>query len=94
MNIEFFVVASKIVSLAPGLKRRYDGVHGFIRGIIEEGIESGVFSNDVSADQVATFLFAAVDGLSLHYATAGIDVDWSSAEKIFLGFVLNGLLRR
>ncbi|MCX6649802.1 MAG: TetR/AcrR family transcriptional regulator [Candidatus Bathyarchaeota archaeon] len=94
MNTEFFVVASRTPSLAPGLTRRYNGIHGFIKGIIEEGVESGVFREDVSADQVATILFAAADGLNLHYATAGIDVDWHRTEETLLDTVLNGLLRR
>ncbi len=94
MNTEFFVIASRTPSLASGLKRRYRGVHGFIKGIIEEGVESGVFKNDVSPEQVAAILFAAADGLNLHYATAGVDFDWRQTEGAFLDLVLNGLLRR
>jgi len=75
VDTEFFVLASRTPSLTPGLTRRYNGIHRFIKGIIEEGVESGVFREGVSADQVATILFAAADGLNLHYATAGIKVD-------------------
>jgi AcrR family transcriptional regulator len=94
MNTEFFVVAARTPSLAPGLTRRYNGIHGFIKGIIAEGVESGEFRGDVDADQVASILFAAADGLNLHCATAGIDVDWRRAEGAFRDLVLNGLLRR
>jgi AcrR family transcriptional regulator len=94
MNVEFFVVASRTPSLAPGLKRRYIGVHGFIKRIIEEGVESGAFRNDVTPEHVAAILFATADGLNLHYATTGVDFDLRHIEGAFLDIVLNGLLRR
>ena len=94
MNTEFFVVASRTPSLAPGLKRRYRNVHGFIKRIIEEGVESGAFRDDVTPEHVATILFATADGLNLHYATADVDFDWRHTEGAFLDLVLNGLLRR
>ncbi len=94
MNTEFFIIAARTPALAPGLRRRYDGVHDFIEGLVREGVESGEFREDVDADKVAAILFAAADGLNLHYATAGIDVDWHRTELVFLELVLNGLLRR
>lgn len=94
MNIEFFVVASRTPSLAPGLVRRYRGVHGFIKRIIEEGVESGAFRDDVTPELVSAILFATADGLNLHYATAGVDFDWRHTEGAFLDIVFNGLLRR
>jgi AcrR family transcriptional regulator len=94
MDTEFFVIASRTPTLAPGLTRRYRGIHGFIKQIIEEGIETGDFREDVDAEQVAAILFAAADGLNLHYGTVGIDVDWCRAEEAFRDLTLNGLLRR
>lgn len=94
MNTEFFVVAARTPALAPGLTRRYAGIHGFIKGIISEGVESGEFRADVDVGQVASILFAAADGLNLHYATAGIEVDWRQTGDAFHDLVLNGLLRR
>ena len=62
--------------------------------IIEEGVESGAFRDDVTPEHVSAILFATADGLNLHYATAGVDFDWRHTEGAFLDLVFNGLLRR
>jgi AcrR family transcriptional regulator len=40
MNTEFFVIAARMPALAPGLTRRYNGIHGFIRDIIEDDFKT------------------------------------------------------
>lgn len=94
MNIEFSIIASQRESLAPGIERRYTEIHSFIEGIVAEGIESGDFMSEVSPRDVATLLFATADGLTLHYATTGVDLEWQLIGKAFLDLTLNGLIRR
>jgi len=94
MNLEFSIMASQRDSLAPGIERRYNKIRSFIEDIIVEGINSGDFRGEVSPRDVAALLFATADGLTLHYATAGVDIEWQHIEKAFLDLALNGLIRR
>jgi AcrR family transcriptional regulator len=94
MQIEFMVAASRMKSLEPDMQKRYETIHGFIREIFEEGIEKGEFTTDLDSQALTSILFAAFDGLGLHYATLGIEFDAKRLQGTLMKVVLGGILAR
>ena len=94
MNIEFMVAASRMEALAPRMKARYNETVGILKNTIQEGIDSGEFRSDLDGGEIAAILFAAADGMTFHFATAGVIFDWRRINKSLLDIVLNGILRR
>jgi AcrR family transcriptional regulator len=92
MQIEFMVAASRMKSLEPDMQKRYETIHGFIREIFEEGVEKGEFKTDLDSQALTSILFAALDGLGLHYATLGIEFDAKRLQDTLMKVVLNGIL--
>ncbi len=92
MQIEFMVAASRMKPLEPDMQRRYETIHKFIVEIFEEGIRNGEFKADMDAKSLTSILFAAVDGLALHYATLDIEFDSKRLQDTLLNVVLEGIL--
>ena len=92
MNIEFFIEASRKRSLASGLNKRYKAIQRFIEEIIREGEVNGEFRAGVDSAALSTLLFATVDGLTLHWATMGVDFDWNHLKEVLLDTVLEGIV--
>jgi AcrR family transcriptional regulator len=91
MNIEFFIEASRKEKLTSGLNRRYSTTKSLIEGLIREGIDNGEFRADINPSQLAALLFALGDGLSLHWATMGVDYDWEGLKATLFETVLKGI---
>lgn len=92
MQLEFMVAASRMESMESGMQKRYETIHTPIREIFEEGIENGEFREDLDAEALTSILFAALDGLGLHYATLGIEFDAESLRDTLMKVVLEGIL--
>lgn len=91
MQIEFMVAASRMKPLEPDMQRRYKTIHDFIAEILEEGIKNGEFREDLDVESLTSILFAAVDGLGLHYATLDIEFDSKRLQDTLLKVVLEGI---
>jgi len=94
MNIEFMVAVSRMEALASRMEARYSETVGILKRTIQGGIDSGEFREDIDAGEVAAILFAAADGMTLHFATSGVDFDWRRMKSALLDTMLNGVLRR
>lgn len=92
MQIEFMVAASRMESIEPGMLKRYETVHTFITEIFDEGVRSGEFRADIDIKSLTSILFAALDGLGLHYATLGIEFDSKQLQDTLMKMVLEGIL--
>ncbi len=92
MQMEFMVTASRMKSLEPDMQKRYETIHKFIVEIFEEGIENGEFKADTDVESLTSLLFAAIDGLGLHYATLGIEFDAKRLQDTLVKVVLEGIL--
>ncbi len=92
MQLEFMVAASRMEALEPDMQRRYETIHSFIVEIFEEGIQNGEFKADVDTESLTSILFAALDGLGLHYATLGIEFDAKRLQDTMMRVVLEGIL--
>jgi AcrR family transcriptional regulator len=92
MQLEFMVAASRMKSLEPDMRKRYETIHRFIVEIFEEGIENGEFKADTDVQSLTSLLFAAIDGLGLHYATLGIEFDTKRLQDTLVKVVLEGIL--
>jgi len=91
MQMEFMVTASRMKSLEPDMQKRYETIHKFIVEIFEEGIENGEFKADTDVESLTSLLFAAIDGLGLHYATLGIEFDAKRLQDTLIKVVLEGI---
>jgi hypothetical protein len=92
MELEFMVAASRMKSLEPDMQKRYETIHTFIREIFEEGIKNGEFKEDLDSEALTSILFAALDGLGVHYATLGIEFDARRLQDTMIKVVLEGIL--
>jgi AcrR family transcriptional regulator len=92
MQLEFMVAASRMESLEPDMQKRYETIHTFIREIFEEGVENGEFKEDLDTESLTSILFAALDGLGVHYATLGIEFDAKRLQDTLMKVVLEGIL--
>ncbi len=91
MQMEFMVAASRMKSLEPDMQKRYETIHKFIVEIFEEGIENGEFKADTDVESLTSLLFAAIDGLGLHYATLRIEFDAKRLQDTLIKVVLEGI---
>lgn len=94
MQIEFMITASRMKSLEPDMQKRYKTIHEFICEIFDEGIEKGEFTTDLDSQALTSILFAAFDGLGLHYATLGIEFDAKRLQDALKKMVLEGILAK
>ena len=92
MQIEFMVASSRMESIGPGMLKRYETVHAFIKEIFDEGVRKGEFKADTDTESLTSILFAALDGLALHYATLGIKFDSGRLQDTLTSVVLGGIL--
>jgi AcrR family transcriptional regulator len=92
MQMEFMVAASRMKAMEPDMQKRYETIHTFIAEIFEEGIENGEFKADIDSESLTSILFAALDGLGLHYATLGIEFDAKQLQDTLMKVVLEGIL--
>jgi AcrR family transcriptional regulator len=92
MQIEFMIAASRMESLAPDMHKRYEVVHAFITELFEEGKRNGEFRPDLDPEGLTSIMFAALDGLSLHYATLGIRFDSTRLQDALMKAVFEGIL--
>jgi AcrR family transcriptional regulator len=92
MQLEFMVAASRMKSLEPDIQKRYESIHTFIREIFEEGVENGEFKKDLDCEALTSILFAALDGLGVHYATLGIEFNAKRLQDTLMKVVLEGIL--
>ena len=92
MQIEFMVAASRMELIGPGMLKRYETVHTFIKEVFDEGVRKGEFKADTDTESLTSVLFAALDGLGLHYATLGIKFDSMKLQDTLMSVVLKGIL--
>ena len=92
MQMEFMVAASRMELLEPDMQKRYETIHSFITEIFDEGIRNGEFKADIDPKSLTSILFAALDGLGLHYATLGIEFDSKQLQDTLMKVVLEGIL--
>lgn len=81
VNMELWVEAPRITSLQQRLNSRYETAHKFVAEIIKEGVKKGEFRQGIDPHALASVLLAAIDGLSLHWATTGQDFDWQKIKN-------------
>ena len=94
MQLEFMIEASRMESLETDIEKRYETIHAFIVEILDEGIENGEFKPDVDTKALTSILFAAIEGLSLHYATLGKKFNTKRLQDTLSKVVLEGILAR
>jgi AcrR family transcriptional regulator len=92
MQLEFMVTASRMDSITQDMQKRHNTIHSFIVELIEEGKQSGEFKQELDSDSLTSLLYAALDGLGLHYATLGIEFDSERLKNTLLKVVLEGIL--
>jgi AcrR family transcriptional regulator len=92
VSFEFWTSAPRIPSVRRYYEHWYYGYHKFLVGLLREGMARGEFRRDLEPDAVAWLLLAAVDGLCLHWAMIGVDIDWNAAERMLLSVVRDGIL--
>ena len=94
IQLEFMIAASRMAALGPDLQKRYETIHRFIFDIVEEGIRNGEFKSDIDSKSLTSLLFATFEGLSLHYATLGIEFDSRKLHETLVNLVLKGILSK
>jgi AcrR family transcriptional regulator len=92
MQLEFMVAASRMKSLEPDMQKRYETIRTFLREIFEEGVENGEFKEGLDSEALTSILFAALDGLGVHYATLGIEFNAKRLQDTLMKVVLEGIL--
>jgi AcrR family transcriptional regulator len=92
MLLEFMVSASRVEALEPDLQNRYSTIHAFIVEIFEEGIRNGEFKPNIDPKILTSILFAALDGLTLHWATLGIKFETKKIQETLMEVVFRGIL--
>ena len=92
IQLEFMVAAFRMPALGPDMQKRYATIHRFIVQILEEGIEKGEFKADIDVKNLASLLFATLEGLGFHYATLGIKFDDKKLKQTLTKVVLKGIL--
>lgn len=89
---EFWTSAPRIQAVHQYYADWYSGYHRFLAGIIREGMTRGEFRRDLDPEALARLLIGAIDGLCLHWALLGIDIDWEAVERMLLSVVREGVL--
>jgi AcrR family transcriptional regulator len=90
---EFWVTAPRIKSLQGRMDSRYMKNRSFLASIIEEGVKNGEFREDLDVDSLASFLMAALDGLSFHWTLSDQDFDWKKLKNIFNKILIRLLIK-
>ena len=70
----------------------FDGIRGMIAGIIRSGQEGGLFRKDLDAYALASFLFASLDGIALHYYYDKSKINPDMASENFFRAIMSGML--
>jgi len=70
----------------------FDGIRGMVADIIRSGQECGIFKKDVDAYELASFLFASLDGLALHYYYDKSKINPEMASENFFSGLMSGML--
>ena len=91
MSLECRIEAPRIESLCSKMESRYEMVHEFIAEMIIEGIRKGEFRQDIDPDALSSIIHATLDGLNLHRATTGKDIDLKKIKNTFLTVLLEGI---
>lgn len=92
LSFEFWTSAPRIKAVKSLYANRHRATRSFLAGLIRDGIRAGEIRKDVDPDAVASILMGAVDGLTLHWATIGTDMDWDQILKTLIAVVRDGLL--
>ncbi|MEJ2270935.1 MAG: TetR/AcrR family transcriptional regulator [Candidatus Bathyarchaeota archaeon] len=92
IQIEFMIAAARMKSLEPDMKKRYETIHTFILEIFEEGVNNGEFKKGIDYRAITSILFAALDGLQLHFATLDIKFDTKQLKDSLIKMVFEGIL--
>lgn len=93
INLEIWVEAPRIKTLQHRLENRYEKAHRLLAEIINEGVKTGEFKQDLDSDALASILLATIDGLSLHWATTGKDFDWQKLKNALVSAFGEGMLQ-
>lgn len=74
------------------LNKLYDDYRGVIASILEEGMNKGIFRQNIDPYYVASGLFGASDGLMLQLIMKGPDkFDYKKSIEVLLDAFLNGI---
>ena len=92
IQIEFMITAARMKSLEPDMKKRYETIHRFILEIFLEGVKNGEFKKELDYHAITSILFAALDGLQLHFATLNIKFDTKQLQDTLTKMVFDGIL--
>lgn len=92
VGFEFWTSAPRIKAVHQYYADWYGGYHQFLTSLIREGMTRREFRQDLDPEALAWILLATVDGLCLHWALIGFDIDWEAVERMFLSVVTNGIL--
>lgn len=88
---EFWTSAPRIKAVHEYYADWYRMYNEFLAALIREGIQRGEFRRDVDPAALARLLIAAIDGLCLHWALLGSDIDWQAEERTLLTVALDGV---
>lgn len=89
--LEFYVAASRMVSLQPKLNAYYSAVNEFITEIINEGIQAGEFRSDIDVTAISTIFMAMLNGLQFYRATASTLFDLDKTKATLVALLIRGL---
>ena len=89
-NVEFWSHLPRHETVRQGFQRLFAILRGHLARIIQEGIAQGEFI-EVNADEAASLLIAAYDGLILQWLADPEQVDWSSISQTLSHIFLHGL---
>ena len=70
----------------------FDGIRGMVTDIIMRGQEAGLFRKDLDAYALASFLFASLDGIALHYYYDKSKINPDMASENFFRAIMSGML--
>ncbi len=88
---EFWTSAPRIKAVHEFYADWYRTYNEFLTALIREGIQRGEFRRDLDPEALSRLLIAAIDGLCLHWALLGTDIDWQAEERTLIGVALDGV---
>ena len=89
-NVEFWSHLSRNEAVRQGFQRLFATLRGRLASIIQEGIAQGEFI-EVNAEETASLLIAAYDGLILQWLADPQQVDWPALSQTLSHVLLHGL---
>ncbi|MHA2391240.1 MAG: TetR/AcrR family transcriptional regulator [Promethearchaeota archaeon] len=91
IQLEFYITGSRVEESKTQLNTRYERIHEFVKDIIQEGVDSKEFRQDIDPGTMASILFATAEGLTLHHATLDKMMDSEKVKGNIMKMLFEGI---